>query len=184
MCYENTPVAKTPVTKTKVVFAQQTPELKEISIDVVATVVNYLILACESTTTLDVKNSLRFLGFRATQAEVSELVDGYFNAFGNDDIRIEIDGENNVLAYEIVTEDDETFRVYSFVPEGDLELEDEDNCGCNCDVCDCEDEEDTIVDVREYIKDRMTTRSDVIAQELGISRGSVSAIKANITRGR
>jgi hypothetical protein len=140
--------------------------MKKLSIDVVAIVANYLILVYGSTTTLDVKDNLRNLGFKANQEEVSSFLAEYQEAFEAQNFVFESDEKDFTLVYEVIAQGRKSFRRYSF--EEVVE-----------DVVD-----GTDLDPKTYIAAHMNDNSADLATKLGISKGSVIAYKSNITMGR
>src|ERR1022692_1788065 len=91
-----------------------TTELKNLSLDVVNTVLEFLILTFGSTTTLDVKNTLRKLGFGANQDEVSDYMDTIAEMHADEDYEYFLNGEDVVLTFENKIEKGKSFRIYSF----------------------------------------------------------------------
>jgi hypothetical protein len=119
---------------------------KVLSLDVVKTVANFLLLTFGKTTTLDVKSNLRLLGFEATQEEVSNLMDEYYDTY-NVNLEVFNLGDSEVeLVYDIEEIDGKQFRMYSFFeisPEVDYDDNynfdlDSNYCdGCGEDLDDC-----------------------------------------------
>lgn len=155
--------------------------MKELSIDVVNTVMEFLILTFGKTTSLDVKLLLRKLGFEAKQAEVStymqQIAEDWSSTYA-----YEIDNEEVELVFETTTEKGKSFRVYSFKPVVADELDDLD---------DLDDVDFTAAPVgvnvparsiKDIIRANPNKTAKELAGELGISSRSVGAFRANLNR--
>lgn len=154
--------------------------MKKLSVDVVNTVAEFLILTFGKTTTLDVKMMLRKLDFEAKQAEVSELMAqikadraaGIYEDY-------QINGQTAEFKSVDVTTNGTTHKSYFFetvqpvavavAPAAPVAAATKATKG-------------TPVSARDYIAANRTLSSAVLATTLGISKGSVAAFKANLNR--
>jgi hypothetical protein len=150
--------------------------MKQLSRDVVNTVMEFLILTFGKTTTLDVKQNLRKLGFEASQSEVSDFMDEIFQCW-EEDYSYELDGEEVELIFTVEAQNRKSFRVYSFSEIVPCDDEDSDDSEIEDEL---EDEVD--IDPRTYIAQNINRPSSLLAQALGISVASVAAYKANLNR--
>lgn len=153
--------------------------MKKLSMDTVNTVAEFLILTLGTTTTLDVKNNLRKLGFKADQAEVSDLMEKIYTARKDGEYApYELDGNVVDLTYVNKSAAGNTFRVYSFVnPKATVAA-----ATAAPAVKATTATAAKPANARDYISKNMHTDSATLAKKLGISAASVRAFKANINR--
>lgn len=156
--------------------------MKKLSIDVVATVTNFLLLTFGKTTTLDVKGNLRRLGFEATQKEVSSLLEKYYDMFENDYQDYVIDGKKYNLTFSTAPSFGKvlSYRIYRFdLAPGQEPVISTKTTAAPTPVATPLKKQDP----RTYISKNMNISAYTLAAHLGISKGSVIAYKANISRG-
>ena len=187
MCDYNsyaTTVKAAPVKAVATVSTTPASGLKQLSKDVVNTVSEFLILTFGKTTTLDIKNNLRKLGFEATQKAVSDLMDEIVTRWDKD-YDYAVNGAPVKLTYEN-TSSNGRFRVYSFATVGSKAVAAPAVAAVKAAPVAKAPVATTaaasIKDPKSYIRRNMSVSSATLAKTLGISVGSVAAYKANINR--
>lgn len=157
---------------------------KKLSIDTVNTVAEFLLLTFGSTTSLDVKNNLRKLGFQADQAEVSEYLNKIYTARkAGEYAPYELNGKTVELTFENKVQAGKTFKLYSFkAPETKAPVPDAPAKAATTATTLTAPATRTKAQIKDYIRRNINSSSANIARVLGISVGSVAAYKANLNR--
>lgn len=180
---------------------------KKLSFDRVSIKMLNDIVETGQATTLDVKNHLRSVGYEATQKEVSEMMDAYYEFFSSTGQSLFIDEKIWVLTYRNVTTNGNTHRAYHFtevtkesIPKFDItkyiteatKILASDLAG-GVTVIDAAQRQPaapatpTFTTVKQFVKDNVSKPSKQIVAELrnhGVVRSvaSIAAIKANLNR--